>query len=816
MWREVYLFLVVFLFIFVGYAQMGVGTDMPDPAAELEVKANNRGLLIPRVSLTDNTDETTITAGNVESLLVYNTSSNGNLIPGFYYWYDNMWKRLSDENNLPDNVVIWDDENNQFTYIDSTGETHEIDISLTETLTGIIDNEDGTISYFDEEGEETIINYGQEGEQGPVGPPGAAGQDGTDGQDGLDGKSAYELAVENGFNGSEQDWLDSLEGAAGEDGTDGQDGLDGKSAYEVAVENGFNGSEQDWLDSLEGAAGENGIDGADGIDGQDGADGQDGIDGEDGKSAYEVALENGFNGSEQDWLDSLEGEQGEQGPEGEFDPGELEDIKLEDPLEFFEGDGKNSVLEAMKIGISPSDTEGDILMTTADGVEWSDAGNLKIEPWYKQETSDKATENTDDIYQKGNVAIGKTEDFIESATLDVAGSIAGGKPDQNEDLGENSIAVGDGVIASENNTMAIGYKSEATAYGAFAGGGFQNSPSDTEQVGGKASGRASFAYGRETEAEGDYSVAFGYKTKAQKIGSVVFGRTSYAQADYSFVSGRYTRARYSYETVFGRYNAFRSQSGQRISQWNEEDPLFEIGNGSGTSSDEANNALTILKNAWTGIGIIGGNNDAKPTEMLDIGGNPEENADYEDLHKVRVRDLPRTDGNINSNKIVTVDSEGILHSISAEDLNDISSGKIQNSQNFSSKKEIYTEEIITNTTDKKQTYYLPDIIMPTRKSQLEKYMSYDIDKKLFAVDLYQLYHKNFVGLKKSTTVSSPGAPEIPNISKKHLHYYILYFDDQIYQEVNINEEGILTYKIKNSTANSSKRAMNLGFKIKKQ
>lgn len=56
------------------------------------------------------------------------------------------------------------------------------------------------------------------------------GQDGADGQDGVDGedgKSAYEVALENGFNGSEQDWLDSLEGADGQDGTDGQDGEDG-------------------------------------------------------------------------------------------------------------------------------------------------------------------------------------------------------------------------------------------------------------------------------------------------------------------------------------------------------------------------------------------------------------------------------------------------------------------------------------------------------------------------------------------------------------------------------------------------------------
>lgn len=39
--------------------------------------------------------------------------------------------------------------------------------------------------------------------------------------------------------------------------------------------------------------------------------------GKDGKSAYEVAVKNGFEGTEEEWLASLKGEQGEQGEQGE-------------------------------------------------------------------------------------------------------------------------------------------------------------------------------------------------------------------------------------------------------------------------------------------------------------------------------------------------------------------------------------------------------------------------------------------------------------------------------------------------------------------
>ena len=60
-------------------------------------------------------------------------------------------------------------------------------------------------------------------------------------------KSAYDIAVDNGFVGTEQEWLDSLK--------------QGKSAYEIAVENGFVGSEVEWLESLKGSKGDAGDDG---------------------------------------------------------------------------------------------------------------------------------------------------------------------------------------------------------------------------------------------------------------------------------------------------------------------------------------------------------------------------------------------------------------------------------------------------------------------------------------------------------------------------------------------------------------------------
>ena len=130
---------------------------------------------------------------------------------------------------------------------------------------------------------------------------GTAGKDGKDGTDGENGKSAYAIAVENGFEGDEAAWLASLKGADGKDGVDGTDGAAGKSAYATAVENGFEGNEAAWLASLKGADGKDGVDGADGAA---------------GKSAYATAGENGFEGNEAAWLASLKGADGKDGAAG--------------------------------------------------------------------------------------------------------------------------------------------------------------------------------------------------------------------------------------------------------------------------------------------------------------------------------------------------------------------------------------------------------------------------------------------------------------------------------------------------------------------
>lgn len=69
---------------------------------------------------------------------------------------------------------------------------------------------------------------------------------GQDGKNGAEGKSAYQIWVENGYSGTEQDFLNWLKGAAGEKGDKGDQG---KSAYEIFKDNypDYTGSETEWI-----------------------------------------------------------------------------------------------------------------------------------------------------------------------------------------------------------------------------------------------------------------------------------------------------------------------------------------------------------------------------------------------------------------------------------------------------------------------------------------------------------------------------------------------------------------------------------------
>src|SRR5690554_3277755 len=157
------LFLLVFVFgVLKMHAQVGIGTTTPDLSTQLHIVSGDRGILIPQVPLISTTDSLTIINGNVESLLVYATIAQNDIVPGYYYWYQNKWRKLTVSDDIPGNIVVWDIANNQFNFVDDQGNTQHINIQeiiqLYETDTIVTDNGDGTFTYLNEAGDSVTFS----------------------------------------------------------------------------------------------------------------------------------------------------------------------------------------------------------------------------------------------------------------------------------------------------------------------------------------------------------------------------------------------------------------------------------------------------------------------------------------------------------------------------------------------------------------------------------------------------------------------------------------------------------------------------------
>lgn len=99
-------FFLLFLLSFAAFkikAQgVGINTDgsSPDASALLDVKATDRGVLVPRVSLSNVTSASPVSSP-ATGLLVYNTNASvtGGNGSGFYFWTGSAWARLDNSNS---------------------------------------------------------------------------------------------------------------------------------------------------------------------------------------------------------------------------------------------------------------------------------------------------------------------------------------------------------------------------------------------------------------------------------------------------------------------------------------------------------------------------------------------------------------------------------------------------------------------------------------------------------------------------------------------------------------------------------------------
>jgi len=103
-------------------AQVGINTTSPSAGSMLDIESTDKGMLAPRVDITNLNTIAPITGGATESLLVYNTNTTTG--KGFYYWSGGQW--------IPIESDDWKKSGNLGTtpVTDFVGTTDNVDLSF--------------------------------------------------------------------------------------------------------------------------------------------------------------------------------------------------------------------------------------------------------------------------------------------------------------------------------------------------------------------------------------------------------------------------------------------------------------------------------------------------------------------------------------------------------------------------------------------------------------------------------------------------------------------------------------------------------------
>lgn len=129
------------------FAQYGFGTNSPNPNSAMDIVSPNKGVLIPRISLTASSTfllGATATASHT-SMLIFNTSSstlNGLRGAGYYYWTtttapNGFWTRISNGPSLTESATLhdtlrWDGTN----WVNSSAlQNDDVNVTATGSLT---------------------------------------------------------------------------------------------------------------------------------------------------------------------------------------------------------------------------------------------------------------------------------------------------------------------------------------------------------------------------------------------------------------------------------------------------------------------------------------------------------------------------------------------------------------------------------------------------------------------------------------------------------------------------------------------------------
>src|SRR5690606_10261243 len=117
-------------------------------------------------------------------------------------------------------------------------------------------------------------------------------------------------------------------------------------------------------------------------------------------------------------------------------------------------------------------------------------------------------------------------------------------------------------------------------------------------------------------------------------------------------------------------------------------------------------------------------------------------------------------------------------------------------------------------------FYMPSIIVPTSEEQLNATGAGKVTGDAFndatrqgTIQLHTRYAEQF-GLTGTAQASSTGAPALPVLPADELHYYVTWYDINVFETVSVSNTGVLTYTVKSDADITIGSFMNIVFSVK--
>src|SRR5690554_3883985 len=454
---------------------------------------------------------------------------------------------------------------------------------------------------------------------------------------------------------------------------------------------------------------------------------------------------------------------------------------------------------------------------TTDGTsgKWnrlaSDA-DIPTEPWKIQNTDTEATDNADNIYQQGKVAVGFTDaDGVSDKQMEVKGDF------------KAQVTDGDIIYGTEIDNPLMPAQSTAHYWMNMATGAYKVATVRADAAIIESNGTATSSI---FNAEDSHATM----ASLQKNGN--------AKSEIRTENiGNFFMETYNVTDNYGSTISLQNDGLRMVHSETE---------GAGPNWLSQNNKSEIFVEKEEGVRFSFNDEDGDPKGeywfpttqgdaghvLTRVGGNQTEWSNVSDLIEVsnglekNATDVIQLGGNLIKDTKITLDENEL--EIDATDSDLIISGLDNTKVQATNATTGITDHLLAVDANNNvkalkaampKFFYMPSIIIPTSEEQLDAPGSgkltgddFDNTSREGTINLYNRYAAQFGG---STLIKSEtAAPVLPVLPSGELYYYVTWYDTNVFTSVSVDDEGVLTYEVDENADITVGSFMNIVFAVK--